>query len=111
MSKPIALKRFSEIYKNYDTFFIDLWGVVHNGVTIFDGINEVLKQIKVLNKKVFFITNAPRRSKVIENQLSTFGLKRDLYENVISSGEISWQSLKKKNINFVISLVLKEIIT
>ena len=46
------------------------------------------------------MTNAPRRSKVIEKQLSLFGLSRNLYECVISSGEITWQSLKKKSYKF-----------
>ena len=48
---------------------------------------KVLNEIKLLNKNVF-MTNAPRRSKVIEKQLSAFGLNRDLYE-LISSGEIT----------------------
>ena len=61
---------------------------------------KVLNEIKLLNKNVFFMTNAPRRSKVIEKQLSAFGLNRDLYECVISSGEITWQSLKKKSYKF-----------
>ena len=100
MSNSIELKNFSEIYENYDVFIVDLWGVVHNGEKIFNGIFEVLDKIKLLNKKVFFMTNAPRRSQVIENQLSVFGLKRSLYECVISSGEITWQSLKKKKYKF-----------
>ena len=98
MNNSIELKNLSEIYINYDTFIIDLWGVVHNGEKIFNGINKVLNEIKLLNKNVFFMTNAPRRSKVIEKQLSAFGLNRDLYECVISSGEITWQSLKKKKL-------------
>ena len=92
MNNLIELKNLSEIYENYDVFIIDLWGVVHNGEKIFNGINKVLNEIKLLNKNVFFMTNAPRRSKVIEKQLSLFGLRRNLYECVISSGEITWQT-------------------
>ena len=102
MNNSIELKNLSEVYENYDIFIIDLWGVVHNGEKIFNGINKVLNEIKLLNKNVFFMTNAPRRSKVIEKQLSAFGLNRDLYECVISSGEITWQSLKKKSYKFSI---------
>ena len=36
------------------------------------------------------MTNAPRRSYIIESQLSDFGLRRDLYQCVISSGEVTW---------------------
>ena len=100
MNNSIELKNLSEIYKDYDVFIIDLWGVVHNGEKIFNGIYKVLEEIKLINKKIFFMTNAPRRSKVIEEQLSAFGLNRDLYECVISSGEITWQALKKKSYKF-----------
>ena len=101
MNNPLKLNSFAEIYESYDNFIIDLWGVVHNGVKIFDGILEVLEKIKISKKKVFFMTNAPRRSYIIERQLSDFGLRRDLYECVISSGEVTWYFLKKKNIDFV----------
>ncbi len=100
MTKPKMLKNFSEIYNDYDFFIVDLWGVVHNGVRLFQGITEVLEKIKLKKKKVYFMTNAPRRGYVIEDQLSLFGLKRDLYECVISSGEITWQSLKKMDYKY-----------
>lgn len=54
MNNSIELKNLSEIYENYDVFIIDLWGVVHNGEKIFNGINKVLNEIKLLNKNVFF---------------------------------------------------------
>ena len=38
MNNSIELKNLSEIYENYDVFIIDLWGVVHNGEKIFNGI-------------------------------------------------------------------------
>lgn len=100
MNNPLKLNSFAEIYESYDNFIIDLWGVVHNGVKIFDGILEVLEKIKISKKKVFFMTNAPRRSYIIESQLSDFGLRRDLYECVISSGEVTWYFLKKKKYRF-----------
>ena len=49
MNNLIELKNLSEIYENYDVFFIDLWGVVHNGEKIFNGISKVLDEIKLLN--------------------------------------------------------------
>ena len=92
----IELKNISKISINYDCFFIDLWGVVHNGVEIFEGVKDTLGYLKRKEKLIYFITNAPRRSEIIKNQLSTFGLKRNLYDDVISSGEITWQKMKNK---------------
>ena len=94
------IKKLSEIYKNYDYFFVDLWGVIHNGVNLFENVIETLATLKEKEKKIFFLTNAPRRSQVIKNQLLEFGLSQSLYEDVISSGEITWQKMKdKSNLN------------
>ena len=95
MSDPIKLKSLKEIEDKYDIFFIDLWGVIHNGVQLFESIENVLNRLKKKNKVIFFITNAPRRSFVIADQLNDFGLSKNFYDRIISSGEITWLSLKK----------------
>ena len=95
MSDPIKLKSLKEIEDKYDIFFIDLWGVIHNGLQLFESIKNVLNRLKKKNKVIFFITNAPRRSFVIADQLNDFGLSQTFYDRIISSGEITWLSLKK----------------
>ncbi len=100
MNKVSQISKLSEIYSEYECFFIDLWGVIHNGVRIFDCVIETLQVLRKEKKYIYFLTNAPRRSKVIKNQLTEFGLSTLLYDDVISSGEITWQKLKnKKNLN------------
>ena len=89
------LEKLSDISDDYDIFLIDLWGVIHNGIRIFKNVKNVLKKLKEKNKSVFFITNAPRRSDVIQQQLNDFGIMSDLYNKVISSGELSWLYMKK----------------
>ena len=95
MSDLIKLKSLKEIEDKYDIFFIDLWGVIHNGLQLFESIENVLNRLKKKNKVIFFITNAPRRSFVIADQLNDFGLSKNFYDRIISSGEITWLSLKK----------------
>ena len=90
------IKDISEIIDDYDVFFIDLWGVIHNGVKLFPGVLKVLEILKVKKKVIFFITNAPRRAKVISTQLKEFGINDNLYDRIVSSGEITWVYLKKK---------------
>ena len=97
MKKKIKiLQNFSQIIENYSSFLIDLWGVIHNGVNIFPGENNVLKKIKEINKEVIFVTNAPRRIDVIKQQLFDFGLDDDLYNHVMSSGELTWLNINRK---------------
>ena len=90
------IKNLSTIENKYSLFLIDLWGVIHNGFRIFPEVKNVLKNLKNKNKKIFFITNAPRRASMISSQLLEFGIEESLYDKVISSGEITWYSLNKK---------------
>ena len=36
------LETLKEIEDNYNFFFIDLWGVVHNGVELFESVRSFL---------------------------------------------------------------------
>ena len=54
MSDFIKLKSLKEIEDKYDIFFIDLWGVIHNGLQLFESIENVLNRLKKKNKVIFF---------------------------------------------------------
>lgn len=99
------IKKISEIDDHYNFFLIDLWGVIHNGIKLFPTVVNVLENFKLKDKNVFFITNAPRRAAIIEKQLSNFGLSRELYSGVISSGEMTWIYLFNKYKNRNIDLL------
>jgi len=50
------LNHLEEIYKNYDTYVIDLWGVIHNGVKLNPRATEVVKNLIQKKKKKNFLT-------------------------------------------------------
>ena len=95
MIKCKKLETLKEIEDNYNVFFIDLWGVIHNGIELFEFVSSSLMRLKDKKKKIIFITNAPRRALVISQQLQQFGLSKNNYDYIVSSGEITWISLKK----------------
>ena len=88
------LDTLKEIEDNYNFFFIDLWGVIHNGVELFESVRSFLMRLKEKKKIIIFITNAPRRAFVISQQLQQFGLSKNNYDYIVSSGEITWINLK-----------------
>ena len=67
--KTKLIKGLSEIQSKYDTFFIDLWGVIHNGIELYPEAIEVLENINKLKKRFVLISNAPRPSKDVKNFL------------------------------------------
>ena len=48
------LKHLKDIFDNYDTFVIDLWGVMHNGVVLNPKAIEAVDQLKKNLKKIVF---------------------------------------------------------
>ena len=68
MSKKI-IKGLREIHENYDAFFIDLWGVIHNGVQLYPGAIEVLVNLYKIKKRFVLMSNAPRPSKNVQKFL------------------------------------------
>ena len=49
MTKNLDLLGLKSIADNYDLFYIDLWGVIHNGIKLHDKAIIVLKEL--LKKK------------------------------------------------------------
>ena len=90
------IKGLSEIYHKYDAFFIDLWGVIHNGIRLYPGAIEVLENLNKLNKRFVLLSNAPRPSKNVEKFLLNLKMDKIFVKTVFTSGEVALKSLEKK---------------
>lgn len=97
-----AINNFREIADDYAMFFFDLFGVTHDGSRLYPHALEVFHNLKDSKKDVIFISNAPRRKEFAAKTLSSFGLTKDLYVDVITSGEVAHGFFKeyKKNSQF-----------
>ncbi len=62
MTINLDKKGFKTVALDYDLFFIDIWGVIHDGIKIFNNSIDVLNKLENLNKEYVLLTNAPRRS-------------------------------------------------
>ena len=87
------LNHLSEIYKSYDCFVIDLWGVMHDGIKLYNEAVNVVENLTKENKRVVFLSNAPRPSANVIN----FWIKLDdkFLKNILTSGEAASKSLKQ----------------
>ena len=89
------LNHLSEISNNYDTFIIDLWGVVHNGIKLNSKAMEVIKNLNINSKKVVFLSNAPRPSLKVINFLLKMGMEKKYLSSVITSGEAAMYAINQ----------------
>jgi len=77
----------------YRLILCDVWGVVHDGVQLYPGVAERLKQWREQGRCVELLTNAPRTADAVEQQLARIGLPRDAYDFVATSGEAGIEAL------------------
>jgi len=98
MTKNLDVEGFRSVFENYELFFIDLWGVVHNGIELHENAIHTLFKITEAKKKYILLTNAPRPNKNVKVFLEKLGLDKKMRENVFTSGEAALSYLKKKHI-------------
>ena len=95
MTKNLDNKGLKSIVENYDIFYIDLWGVIHNGINLYQNAIEALEEITKVKKKYVLLTNAPRPNKTVKSFLEKMGMNKEIRESVYSSGEAALNYLKK----------------
>ena len=102
MTLNLDKKGVKSIIKEFDLFFIDIWGVIHNGISLYDESVNVLSEIENLNKEYVLLTNAPRPNKTVINFLKKLGLEESKCEKVFTSGEAALKYLESdyKNLKF-----------
>lgn len=81
----------------YDAFLVDLWGVIHDGESLYDGVKECLEELKRQGKKVIFLSNAPKRATIAREGLRRLGIPDSLYEHIITSGEVTYDYITSNN--------------
>ena len=64
------IKGLSQIQSKYDAFFIDLWGVVHNGIKLHAEAIKVLENINKLKKRAAKKKWSPEVAKAFEKTLN-----------------------------------------
>ena len=88
------LQGMAAVAENYDAFILDLWGVIHDGVTLYPGVVDCLEQIRALDKTWLMLSNAPRRADATRRSMIKLGMPEELCPMVMSSGEAAWLDIK-----------------
>tara|TARA_B100000035_G_C20968338_1_gene539840 strand:- start:363 stop:1181 length:819 start_codon:yes stop_codon:yes gene_type:complete len=95
MTKNLDKEGLSSIVDNYQLFYVDLWGVVHNGETLHNEAIKALKEIAKKKKDYILLTNAPRPNYSVKSFLEKLGMDKEIRDHVFTSGEAALLYLKK----------------
>lgn len=91
------LASLKELAGHYDGFILDLWGVVHDGEKLYAGVRESFAYLRERGKQIVILSNAPRRSHRAAEVLVRLGVHEQMYDHLITSGEVMFGYLSGKH--------------
>ncbi len=98
MTSNLDEKGLRSIVEEYDVFFIDIWGVLHDGLNLFENSVEVLEKLEKNKKQYVLLTNAPRPNLTVIKYLKKMGLDKKKAQQVYTSGQAALDQLKNMNL-------------
>ena len=89
MTDIICLDSIAPLASSADVWFVDIWGVMHNGVAPFAQAVEACIAFRREGGRVILVSNSPRLTAGVQAQLDRIGVARAAYDGIITSGDVS----------------------
>ena len=86
-----------ELVDDFDVFFIDIYGVIHDGAVVYNGVIPCLEKFAELGKSVLLLTNMPHRASVVIDRLENIGVPPSLYQHILSAGEDMYMHFQERH--------------
>lgn len=88
-TSPSRVTGLAALAAEYSAVLCDVWGVLHNGVSSFQPACEALSRYRAAGGIVVLITNAPRTSRFVVEQIASLGVAPDCYDDIVTSGDVT----------------------
>jgi HAD superfamily hydrolase (TIGR01459 family) len=93
-----------DIAFEYDALIADIWGIVHNGIEPFETACEALRRYRMEHGPVVLVSNAPRPSTSVAEQLDGLGVDSEIYDAIVTSGDVTSFVLEQRQYTNVFHL-------
>jgi len=87
------LDGIAPLMARYDTFLLDQWGVIHDGVNVHPGALDAMQRLQAAGKTVIILSNSGKRASESHSRMEKLGISRDLYQEIVTSGELVHRNL------------------
>ncbi len=77
------------VSENRKAWLCDVWGVLHNGVTVFAPAIEACRAFKQRGGEAVLISNSPKPSEAVLDHLDSLGVPRDCFNALVTSGDVT----------------------
>ncbi|QIJ74319.1 TIGR01459 family HAD-type hydrolase [Methylobacterium sp. NI91] len=88
-----TLRHFEAVAERYDLILCDVWGVLHDGTRGHVAASEALIRFRELPgprpRRVILVSNAPRPWQGVQKILDGYGVPREAYDAILTSGDLT----------------------
>ncbi len=92
----ITISGLGQIADDYDVLICDIWGVIHNGKVPFFEACEALTRFRQSRGTVVLVSNSPRPSRAIPEQLNSLRVPEGIYDAIVTSGDATIDELSRR---------------
>jgi HAD superfamily hydrolase (TIGR01459 family) len=93
---PPILDHAGPLLERYHVVFCDVWGVIHNGITAFEGACAALTQFRERGGTVILVSNAPVPKHRVAHMLDSRRVPVSAYDDIVSSGDIALAHVRER---------------
>ena len=97
ISGPRLIEGLAEIAHGHDALICDVWGVLHDGRSVFPDAAEALARFRREHGPVVLLTNAPQVPAEVAAQCASYGVPDDCYDAIVSSGGATREELERRS--------------
>jgi HAD superfamily hydrolase (TIGR01459 family) len=90
-----VLDSIEELGSRYRAWLVDIWGVMHNGRSAFERAVAATRAFRAQGGIVVLLSNSPRPSPSVQEQLRRLGVPDDAYDATVTSGDLTRHELAK----------------
>jgi HAD superfamily hydrolase (TIGR01459 family) len=89
----MQIDHLRDIAAQFDGVLIDQFGIIHDGEKLYPGVLDTLRELSDAGIRVAILTNSGKRADANRERIIAMGIDRDLFVDVVSSGEVAYRQL------------------
>src|SRR3972149_11965260 len=90
-----VIDSIKDLGEGYAAWLVDIWGVMHNGRRAFPRAIAATRAFRARGGIVVLLSNSPRPSPSVQEQLRRLGVPDDAYDATVTSGDLTRHELEQ----------------
>jgi HAD superfamily hydrolase (TIGR01459 family) len=86
-----------ELTDRYDALLMDVWGVLHDGRTVFPGVLDTLAELRAAGTCIVLLSNVPRPGATVGRELAELGVPGEAWDALVTSGDVTRAELARRS--------------